>query len=87
MNRGDESSADIEDLAFNMIINRIENNELDFNINFSNPEYVSIGSQQDILKIEVIDPDFFASRTTGSKIEPGYTWSMNLPKMHPTTEF
>ena len=87
VHRGDEDSADFEDLSVNVTTKVIDNNRIDLSARFDKPAAVSIGSKPDILIIEVMNPEFFASRSTGSMIEDGHTWIMNLPKMYSNTQF
>ena len=87
MNKGDESSANVEDLSFSVTTLEIDNDQIKFAVNFDNTAAVSIGSKQDILIVELTDSDFFASSITGSKIEAGHTSFMNLPKMYSSIEF
>ena len=85
--RGDESSAHVEDLSFSVTSLEIENDQIKFAVKFDNSAAVSIGSKHDILKVELMDSDFFANSITGSKIEAGHTSFMNLPKMYSSIEF
>ena len=70
--RGGEDSADIQVLNFNVSSQGVIYDELSFKIKFENPDYVSIGSMSDILTVEVVNPTFFSSLTTGTSIAAGF---------------
>ena len=61
LQRGEEDSAIPEMLNFNVSSVGVENDQLSFLIGFENPNYVSIGSKQDLLTIEIVNPTFFSS--------------------------
>ena len=81
MIRGSENSADEEKLRFNITANGVSSNTLDFTLDFYEPELVGIGNRPDFLTMKVINADFFGSQKSGFTIPPGYSVSMQLPKM------
>ena len=57
--RGAEDSADSEDLAFVVTSAEIENNMLNFKLEFENPSKVSTGTRKDIMIVTIMDDSFF----------------------------
>ena len=65
MQRGGEDSANADLLHFNVSSNGVDSNLLAFMITFENSDSVSIGSIQDSLLVEVVNPAFFSSADSG----------------------
>ena len=60
LRRGDEDSAQLEDLYFTVNVPKIDGDELKIKFEFEHPEKVSIGSLPDVIIAEVINADFFS---------------------------
>ena len=71
--RGSEDSASIKDLGFTVLSAGLENNLLKFEIEFDDPEQVSIGYNKDIIVTTIVDGSFFSSEQNGLPLEPGTT--------------
>ena len=71
--RGSEDSAKTEDLGFMVLSAGLENNLLKFEIEFDDPEQVSIGYNKDIIVTTIVDGSFFSSEQNGLPLEPGTT--------------
>ena len=69
--RGDEDSSDIEDLGFYVLSAGLENSLLKFDLEFDNPQQISIGSLKDVMITTIVDGSFFSSSENGLSIEPG----------------
>ena len=69
--RGSEDSASSENLAFYVLSAGLENNLLKFELQFDNPQQVSIGSIKDVMITTIVDGSFFSSSDNGLPIEPG----------------
>ena len=69
--RGDEDSSDIEDLGFYVLSAGLENSLLKFDLEFDNPQQISIGSLKDVMITTIVDGSFFSSSDNGLPIEPG----------------
>ena len=48
---------------------------------------MSIGSTDDELVVEIVEPDFFSSSTSGTKIPVGFEITNKLPRMVQSKEF
>ncbi len=59
--RGDEDSADSEELSFNVVSKELKNDFLYFDLEFENPTKVSTGSQKDVMVVTIEDDAFFMS--------------------------
>ena len=66
--RGSEDSASIMDLGFTVLSAGLENNLLKFEIEFDDPEQVSIGYNKDIIVTTIVDGSFFSSEQNGLPI-------------------
>ena len=71
LQRGDEDSADIEDLGFYVLSAGLENNLLKFELEFDDPQQISIGTLKDVMITTIVDGSFFSSSDNGLPIEPG----------------
>ena len=69
--RGDEDSANIEDLGFYVLSAGLENNLLKFELEFDDPQQISIGTLKDVMITTIVDGSFFSSSDNGLPIEPG----------------
>ena len=69
--RGDEDSADVEDLGFYVLSAGLENNLLKFELEFDDPQQISIGTLKDVMITTIVDGSFFSSSDNGLPIEPG----------------
>ena len=71
LQRGDEDSADIENLGFYVLSAGLENNLLKFELEFDDPQQISIGTLKDVMITTIVDGSFFSSSDNGLPIEPG----------------
>ena len=69
--RGDEDSADVENLGFYVLSAGLENNLLKFELEFDDPQQISIGTLKDVMITTIVDGSFFSSSENGLSIEPG----------------
>ena len=69
--RGDEDSADVENLGFYVLSAGLENNLLKFELEFDDPQQISIGTLKDVMITTIVDGSFFSSSDNGLPIEPG----------------
>ena len=61
LRRGDEDSADAEQLKFDVIIDDVSDDKMFFKMEFENPKMVSIGSKKDMVVGTIQNEDFFCS--------------------------
>ena len=69
--RGGEDSAAPKDLAFEVGVNKTEQDELFLNVKFENPYLVSTGEKKDMLVAEVVDSDFFSRTSDAESVKEG----------------
>ena len=65
----------------------VEGDYLKFSIDFADPDLVSIGSDEDELRIKIVDPQFFSSSTSGITVRKGYEIVHDLPRMLTSKNF
>ena len=60
LRRGDEDSAPVDKLSYNITVIKIVGDELHFEIHFEKPYLISIGLNPDVLVLEITNSDFFS---------------------------
>ena len=66
--RGSEDSAQIERFEFTAYVKEIRGDNFHISLEFTHPNDISIGTYKDILIVDIEDPDFFSSASSGSVI-------------------
>jgi hypothetical protein len=61
---------DPEDLEYSLVLKKWEPKEIDIKVDFSQPELVSSGVNQDSMMVKIISPAMFSSVTSGDTL-PG----------------
>lgn len=79
--RGANDSAPVEDLLFDFNLVEFEKSYLWFWLDFKNPQFVSIGSEKDILNITWVDTKILKDVKTGKQVRNNITLYYNIPKM------
>ena len=85
--RGSENAADAKLLNFTVSSKGVEGDYLKFSIDFADPDLVSIGADEDELRIRIVDPQFFSSSASGSTVRKGHEIRHDLPRMLTSKEF
>ena len=80
LRRGDEDSSPVDQLNFQVRVDQTENDELYMNVQFENPQAVSIGQTKDLLVGEVMDPTFFSRLDDSTEIKKGTQIELWIPK-------
>lgn len=68
-------------LAFDAIVDKLDESNLYFKLKFENPLMVSIGSQKDILVGVILSESFFCSQDSYLTVKKGTELRTVLPKM------
>lgn len=87
LRRGDESSAEPDQLKFEALVESLEGDRLYFKMRFENPTMVSIGLVKDVVVGTILDESFFCSEGQPMTIEAGTEIKTVLPRLNPGEEF
>lgn len=71
LRRGDEDSAPADKLGYNVIVNSLDEDRIYLDLQFENPDQVSIGSKKDVVIGTIQDESFFSSKESNLSVKKG----------------